>query len=409
MSSCEFRKYGKLNCTVFDLISGDLEPKQTMALGFLLARSKIAMQSFLRLINCKITYDKAIIDCEAQRKQNGNNDRIDILVRFYHNNNPKHALIIEAKSARANTSAQSAATQASKYTHGFSQLASFANRIEIISLTREVKEITQSISISWSELISTLFNVSSKDKLIKEFLDYFLNIKGSMKYYDEEILSIPARETYDAIMESGIYECPQDYSSRKRSLFITFRRNEGRMFRLFKLTDVFELDINDATAIAVIESSVPGFSQRLSKYKQILLTKNNNNVSGNKRVYVLDMERPIILPVPVRPIENNAPPVYYGLHEFFSNVNSNIDCIIVQKDICILGDTLSINTNGKKIYELFDGEGSSLRVFKTNDSYSPLLQNKDYIIQVRGTNRRVALKRIMLNYKNNKWTEYFEF
>ena len=230
-----------------------------------------------------------------------------------------------------------------------------------------------------------------------------------MKYYDEEILSIPARVTYDAIMESGIYECPQDYPSRKRSLFISFRRDNGRMYRLFKLTDVFELDINDATAIAVIESSVPGFSNRLSKYKQILLTKHNEHVSGKKRVYVLDIEHPIVLPVPVRPVENNAPPVYYGLHEFFSNVNSNIDSIIVQKDISILGDKLTIHTNGKKTYELFDVTGSSLKVFNTNDSYSPLLENMAYSIQVRGTNRRVALKIIRLNYINNQWVEYYEF
>ena len=161
MSSCEFRKYGKLNCTIFDLISGDLEPKQTMALGFLLTKSEVAMTAFLKLIKCDIKYNKVIVDCEAQRKQYDNNDRIDILLRFYYNAIPQRALIIEAKSARANTSAQSAAKQVSKYTYGFSQLASFSNKIETISLTREVKEITPSISISWSELISTLFNVSS--------------------------------------------------------------------------------------------------------------------------------------------------------------------------------------------------------------------------------------------------------
>ena len=231
----EFRKYDKLNCTLFDLISGDLEPKQTIALGFLLAKSNVALKRFLKLTKCVIKYDKVIVDCEAQRKQINNNDRIDILLRFYHHNNPQKALIVEAKSAKANISAQLAATQATKYIYGFSQLNNFAANIETISLTREVKNITQSISISWSELITNLFEVSSKDKLIKDFINFFLNIKGSMKYYDEEILSIPAKDTYDAIMKSGIYECPNDYKSRKRSLFITFRAEKGRMDLLYKL------------------------------------------------------------------------------------------------------------------------------------------------------------------------------
>ena len=405
MPYSEFRKYGKLNCTIFDLISGDLEPKQTMALGFLLSRSDIALNAFLKLIKCGVKYDKVIVDCEAQRNQSNNNDRIDILLRFYRNGNPQLAFIIEAKSARANTSAQVAATQASKYTYGFSQLAGFAACIETISLTREVKEITQSISISWSELISALFNVSSKDRLIKEFLDFFLNIKGSMKYYDEEILSIPAGVTYNAVMASGIYECPNNYKKPKRSLFITFRKNKGLMDRLFKLIDVVELDINDQTAIASVDNSLPGFAARLQTYKQSLKIP----VSGNKRVYILDLDNPIILPVPVRPIENNAPPVYYSLHEFFSDVNSNIKCVIVQKDIDIQPDTIRIQTKGNKTYELQDSTGSVLKVFSTTDSYSPLQQNDTYKIQVRGTNRNVALKWIILKYINNQWTAYYEF
>ena len=405
MRYSEFRKYGKLNCTIFDLISGDLEPKQTMALGFLLSRSEIALNAFLKLIKCGVKYDKVIVDCEAQRKQNNNNDRIDILLRFYLKGNPQRALIIEAKSARANTSAQAAATQASKYTYGFSQLVGFTACIETISLTREVKEITKTISISWSELISALFNVSSKDKLIKEFLDFFLNIKGSMKYYDEEILSIPAGMTYNAVMASGIYECPNDYKKQKRSIFITFRKNKGLMDRLFKLTDVVELDIDDQIAIATVDNSLPGFAARLQIYRQTL----KKPVSGHKRVYILDLDNPILLPVPVRPIENNAPPVYYNLHEFFSVVNSNINCVIVQKDIDIQHNTIRIQTKGNKTYELQDGTGSSLKVFSTTGCYSPLQQNETYKILVRGTKRNVALKRIMLKYINNQWTAYYEF
>lgn len=405
----EFRKYDKLNCTLFDLISGDLEPKQTMALGFLLAKSKVALTRFLKLIKCDIKYDKVIVDCEAQRKQINNNDRIDILLRFYFQNKPQKALIVEAKSARVNISAQLAATQATKYIDGFYQLADFASNIEAISLTREVKSITQSISISWSEIITTLSDVSSRDELIKDFINFFLNIKGSMKYYDEEILSIPANDTYDAIMKSGIYECPNDYKSRKRSLFITFRAKQGRMDYLYKLKDVVELDVNDITAINVVNNSLPGFTSRLSTYKQIVERKKSKTVHGKKRVYILDMDHPIKMPIPIRPIENNASPAYYTFQEFFGTVNSNIECIIVQKDIIIDGDAVQIMTNGKKKYILKDNNGNELMTFSRSEKYSPLNKSIEYDIHVFGTNRNVQLKKIHLKYLDNKWVEFFCF
>lgn len=42
----EFRRYDKINCNEFDLISGKTEPKQTMALGFLLSKSSNALHAF---------------------------------------------------------------------------------------------------------------------------------------------------------------------------------------------------------------------------------------------------------------------------------------------------------------------------------------------------------------------------
>lgn len=408
--SSEFRLYGKLNCTVFDLISGDLEPKQTKALGFLLSKSQIALSVFLSLIkHSGLKYDKLIVDCEAQRKQQGNNDRIDILLRFYLNNIPQNAFIVEAKSARANTSAQSAVLQAAKYINGFSQLSDFVGKIHTISLTREVKEITQVVSISWSELVTALYPKASKDKLISDFLIFFLNIKGGMKYYDEEILSIPAGVTYNAIMSSGIYECPVEYKSKKRSLFITFRKKKGLMDRLYNLIDVVELDINDMTAVNEVDKTWPGFKTRLSIYKQELMNQGHVSVSGYKRVYILDLDHPLVLPVPVRPVENNAPPVYYYLHEFLAPVNSSINCVIVQKDISIENGILTIHTKGNKVYHLSDSSGKLLQSFTAAGTYGPLQVNMKYELIVRGVNRNVELKRICLEYVNKRWTMYYKF
>lgn len=399
----EFRKYDKLNCTIFDLISGDLEPKQTMALGFLLAKSEVAMKCFLKLIRINIKYDRYIVDCEAQRKHPNNNGRIDILIRFYNKTNKLEALIIEAKSARAKTSAQKASIQANNYVNSFGQLNGFS-KIRTVTLTREVKSITNSISISWSELISELFKVSSRNDIINDFLIFFLNIKGNMNFYEQEVLSIPAGKTYNAVMNTGIYECPISYNSRKRSLYITFRlsgKDKGKMEMLYKLTDVIELDVNDQSAINSVDYSLPGFKNRLANYKKMI------NISGMKRLYILDMSHPIKLPNPVRPIENNTPPIYYNLHDFFGQINSNINAVIAQKeDIEINQNVLKIKNFGKKSYTLCDNSGA---VITSSPNGHILNMNQQYIIDVKGKNRNVQLKKIELRFKQNKWEFFFIF
>ena len=178
---------------------------------------------------------------------------------------------------------------------------------------------------------------------------------------------------------------------------------------LYKLKDVVELDVNDNTAINVVNNSLPDFASRLSTYKQIVESKKNKKVSGEKRVYILDMDHPIKLPVPIRPIENNASHAYYTFQEFFGNVNSNIGCIIVHKDINIDGDAIQIMTNGKKTYELKDNSGNELMTFSRSGRYSPLKKNTEYVIHVSGTKRNVQLKKIHLKYLDNKWVEFFVF
>ena len=187
---CEFRMYDKIS-TIFDLIGGDLEPKQTMALGFLFSKSRSALNAFLKLIGVKVTFDKCIVDCETQRNEEDNNDRIDILLRLYQDEHPVKAIIIEAKSVKAKTSEVAANNQVQKYV-SFPQLKGFSNKTTV-TLTQNVKTLVEgSTSITWLELVNELSRVQGEEPIIKDFINYILNIKGNnMKHYEEEIVSIP--------------------------------------------------------------------------------------------------------------------------------------------------------------------------------------------------------------------------
>jgi hypothetical protein len=412
----EFRRYDKIDCSFFDLIDGDLEPKQTMALGYLLAKSKEALKALLKLIGVKVRrYDSYIVDCEAQKKQLSNNDRIDILIRFYSNYQPTQAIIIEAKSVRANTSAQQAGQQVQKYTAGFGHLANFDTKnVTSVVLTRtSITSVDRSIiSISWSRLISVLHDLvkpkTDDDQLIKYFVKFITNVKGSMKYYEEEILSIPAGKTINAIKASGIYECPINYNAHKKSLYVTFRESgmsKGKMDTLYKLIDIFEIDLNDTSAIDIIDKSINGFAGKITQYKTI--ANYNGNDHSKKQVYLLDVNNTITLPIPVRPVENNTAPVYYRISEFFGKNNSNLkDVIVVQKNITIDGNTLNIQTSGKKTYKLYEN-GSLVKTFINNGSHS-LNTSNQYQLTVTGTNRNVQLQSILIT-NGTPWQLYYIF
>lgn len=413
----EFRRYDKINCSFFDLIDGDTEPKQTMALGFLLAKSEPCLKEFLKIIGLKIKYNEYIVDCEAQKKQIGNNDRIDILIRFYFNNTPTQAIIVEAKSIRANVKASVAIQQSVGYTIGFGQLKDFSKQhVTTVALTRDaflnISSTTK--TLSWSHLISCFHSISAKNKtdneIINNFVKYILNIKGTMKYYEEDVLSIPAGTSIKAVEQTGIYECPISYRSHKKSLYVTFRKSgasKGEMSRLYKLEDIYELDINDAGAIQTVDNAVPGFFRRINLYKQIVSYPATSH--DKKQVYVLDLNNTLQLPRPVRPIENNTSPVYYPLCDFFQQPNSNIGAVIVQKHIWVdANDILYVCTNGKKHYRLSYKFGTLIKSFATNGTCI-LKNNFDYIIDVIGINRSVALKSIDVRFINNKWKYYYIF
>lgn len=404
---CEFRKYDKINCTIFDLIGGDLEPKQTMALGYLFSKSRSALNAFLKLIGVKVTFDKCIVDCEPRRNEEDNNDRIDILLRLYQDEHPVKAIIIEAKSVKAKTSEVAANNQVQKYV-SFPQLKDFSN-IETVTLTQDVKTLVEgSTSITWLELVNELSRVQGEEPIIKDFINYILNIKGNnMKHYEEEIVSIPAGNSYEAVVSSGIYECPVDYNTPKKALFMTFREKDGGAMRtLYKLLDVLELDLDDEASIEKVDKQL-NLKDRLDRYKSI-----GTPSKGVKKVYVLDVDNAITLPIPVTPMENNTSKIYYKLGDFIGKCNTNKgdnkDDYRIVSPFKIDGHTLSV-PRSKRNCILKKEDGTLVKDFSCNEGSIEL--NKEYVYElfVQGDKRSIRLNKIRISYEAGSWKMFYDY
>lgn len=403
----EFRKYDKINCTIFDLIGGDLEPKQTMALGYLFSKSRSALNAFLKLIGVKVTFDKCIVDCEPRRNEEDNNDRIDILLRLYQDEHPVKAIIIEAKSVKAKTSEVAANNQVQKYV-SFPQLKEFSN-IETVTLTQDVKTLVEgSTSITWLELVNELSRVQGEEPIIKDFINYILNIKGNnMKHYEEEIVSIPAGNSYEAVVSSGIYECPVDYNTPKKALFMTFREKDGGAMRtLYKLLDVLELDLDDEASIEKVDKQL-NLKDRLDRYKSI-----GTPSKGVKKVYVLDVDNAITLPIPVTPMGNNTSKIYYKLGDFIGKCNTNKgdnkDDYRIVSPFKIDGHTLSV-PRSKRNCILKKEDGTLVKDFSCNEGSIEL--NKEYVYElfVQGDKRSIRLNKIRISYEAGSWKMFYDY
>lgn len=407
---CEFRKYDKIS-TIFDLIGGDLEPKQTTALGYLFNKSRSALNAFLKLIGVKVTFDKCIVDCEAQCKEKDNNGRIDILLRLYQDEHPVKAIIIEAKSVKAKTSEVAANNQVQKYV-SFPQLKGFSNK-ETVTLTQVVKTLVEgSTSITWLDLVNELSNVQGKEPIIKDFINYILNIKGNMEHYEEEIVSIPAGNSYEAVVSSGIYECPVEYKRNPQNpLFITFReKGGGAMKTLYKLLDVLELDLDDEASIEKVdEASIEkvgkqlNLKDRLDRYKSF-----GTPTKGVKRVYVLDIDDAITLPIPVTPMENNTPIINYKISDFIGECNTNKGEYRIVSPFKIDGHTLHV-PNSRKNCILKKEDGTLVKDFSCNKE--PIELNKEYVYElfVQGDKRSIRLNKIRLSYEAGSWKMFYDY
>lgn len=315
-----------MNASVFDLIDGDLEVKQTLALGYLLAKDDEVLSKFLKLpafssligkINL-VDFSKIVIHaelCSHTRK------RADIVILFYKNNAPDFGLIIEAKSIRLNISPNEVKTQILNYMENekFDLLEGFKLYGCILAKTESVIDSNRVCSVSWSSLIEIL---KTTTKLGQEYLKFLTNINGVMNFYEKEVYSIPAGDSYKwQYNYPYIYECPNEgrnFVSMKKPLYFTFRKEQGVMEKLFGVEEVIIMNPKqDFDLFWKSDSYSVEIKLRVKFYCDDLWGE-GKYIDNEQQFFILSLSNQIELKHKPRPRKNNSFRAYYKLAELLN-------------------------------------------------------------------------------------------
>ncbi len=329
-----FRTYNALNASVFDLLSGNNEVKQTIGLAYLLSKDKKTLLDFLNLVPIieKTSIDqcnKVIVHTELISK---NGKRADIVIQLYKDNQPQTALLIEAKNAKINSSAKSIINQISGYLKEdeFPDLNDF--NVVGCALTKNnlVMHEEKITAISWS----SIFEMLSKEKgLGKAYLEYISKIKGTMKFYEKEVFSIPAGNSYEYLYNyPNIYECPNQgkgYTSMKKPLFLAFRRKLGIMEKLFGVDEIIIMNPKtDYSSFMSNKAYSDDVKKRVTDYCNDRWGE-GTYVDDEKQFFILSQTNQIELKHKPRPKRNNSFRGYYTLSEL---LNEDLKIVETVKD-----------------------------------------------------------------------------
>ena len=319
--------------SIFDLISGEKETKQTKGLAYVFSQYNDFLFAFLEYENVKQTifqklhknvdYPKITsIEISAERSTT-DKKRADIVIRIDSERKPLIAIIIEAKSIKANVNQQALAKQIEYYLDEgqFPELKHYA--LVGIVLTKYNRSIPNLINISWSDVIQMLINFCKKrneTEIIYQYLNFLTQIDKTMKYYEKEVLSIPAGSSISDVEKYNIYICPDNKNyNYKRPLFVTFRqRNGGIMRKLYKIDDIVILNPSNQNEIETLKNSTYPDNVK----NRILGYLNSSNYShghpDDERFYILSETESIELHNNPKPMRNNAKFTYYSLKEILT-------------------------------------------------------------------------------------------
>lgn len=328
-----FRTYNSLNASIFDLLSGKTEVKQTTGLAFLLSNDKNVLQGFLnigeiqRLIGkTKIQhYNKIIVHSELFSK---NRRRADVVIQLYKNNQPEFALIIEAKNAKIKSSSKSVVKQITEYLQPdeFIDLKDF--KLFGCALTKNdlIMHNPQITAVSWSTIFEML---NKKGGLAKDYLEYISRIKGTMKFYEKEVFSIPAGDSYKyQYSYPFIYECPNEgtqYTSMKKPLFMAFRKKMGIMERIFGVEEIIIMNPKtDFNSFLNNKEYSNELKKRMTDYCNEYWGEDNYDDS-EKQFFILSQTNQIELKHKPRPPKNNAFRAYYKLSELLDENKKTVN------------------------------------------------------------------------------------
>lgn len=324
----------KIESSLFDLISGDKETKQTKGLAYVLAKNQYFLDKLIKYITkktapelgSKIKKASAII-VEAERVLT-DGKRADVLIRIKVEDKPFVAILIEAKSISVNHNVRDTESQIINYLKNEKEKILKGYQCIGVLLTKYIKLSSNKniLTISWNQIINLCLEdkkIFNRDMILKQYILFLMNGEKSMKFYEEEILSIPAGKTIDLIKKYHIYVCPNsnDYSY-KDALFMAFRASGGgRMEKLYKVDETIILNLSDTLQELENFDLDATIIKRIHGYvdEHLAIHEKDERIKVDEmRVYILSQHETIELPLNPRPEKSNAKHTYYTLKEMLT-------------------------------------------------------------------------------------------
>lgn len=346
-TSIAFKLYAKddsdYQSSIFDLIEGKNETKQTKGLAYLLKSDKSLLEEFLSINKIMNSINKLNITDEAKNadyievvaemlseRVYGNYARRDITIYFYKNNTKIFYIVIEGKSI-ISSSTGDIENQLTSYFDKRYYPHDYPNGKEIphigitLTKTEELLKNPSFISITWMDVIDMLSNFikSNKNDIIQDYFNFITGVDKNMKFYEADVISIPAGETSELIKKYSVHSCPNRYHYKRKPLFLTFRKTGGFMERLYKNEDVIILDPRSPS----LKKEIRGYpyAKRLLGYIEAGFQKknffNNDKDKGKWRFYILSESNQIELkarPKPSSPLRGHT---YFTLSSILSGDN----------------------------------------------------------------------------------------
>ena len=337
----------KYEASIFDLIEGDGEPKQTKGLAYIFSKYKEFLIDFLNIEKVKSEIQlkakdfniKKIDSIEVSAEKFSNTrDRADIVIKLMGKNTVSLAIIIEAKSIKAKVNQNDLSDQI-KYKYLDDSFDDLKNIKKIgIVLTKYRQNIPDIICITWNDIINLLDNSCEKNKykytdaLIYQYFVFLTKIGGSMKFYEKEVVSFPAgdseRGSMELIEKYMVYACPasQRNADAKRSLYITFRRGgdgKGEMSTLYKLVDTIVFNPDDQNELDRLKESdlSSDVIKRINGYIKEKTWKDNTD----SKFFIFSLNENIELPKKPKPPRNNLGCWYYKLKDLLEKEVVEVD------------------------------------------------------------------------------------
>ena len=314
----------KIESSIFDLISGDGETKQTKGLAYLFSQNYSFCLAFLNKFcqaNSSHINEKNILSIKIIAEAfTLSGKRVDILILI---KKPQSnlAFIIEAKEVNISTSLKKISKQINFY-NNYEELKLNKNyELNPITLTKYKYISKDTTSVTWTEITSLIAIFLTKkidnNKLMVDYYNFLIGVSKEMHYYEKEVLSIPAGKSIEFVKKHLIYECPNTKPyNYKKSIFICFRESGGgQMDMLYKLDEIVIFDRADQDSIErLYDLDLDKRTiERLKNY--VADTSHQHSSDVEKKLYILSEKKNIKLNNSPRPERNNVKYTYYSLHE----------------------------------------------------------------------------------------------